>query len=69
LGDSGTADDVSSGAEFFKRQPALFYRGRQSKVPRRSGQQKWRRNCPKWPGIRLLVRCLPPFTTREAICR
>jgi len=40
MGDSGATDDGTSVAEFFKRQPALFYRGRKSKVPRGSGQQK-----------------------------
>jgi hypothetical protein len=38
LGDSGAADASASAAEFFKRQPALFYRGRQSKAPRRVEQ-------------------------------
>ncbi|CAO3313196.1 hypothetical protein METHP14_950001 [Pseudomonas sp. P14-2025] len=38
LGDSCAVDAYASPAEFFKRQPALFYRGRQSKAPRRVEQ-------------------------------
>ena len=37
-GDSGAADALASAAEIFKRQPALFLRGRQSKAPRRVEQ-------------------------------
>jgi hypothetical protein len=48
LGDSGAADASASAAEFFKRQPALFYRGRQSKALRRLEQQQSWEKLPEW---------------------
>ncbi|GLO46491.1 hypothetical protein PPUN109347_30540 [Pseudomonas putida] len=60
LGDSGAADALASAAEFFKRQPALFYRGRQSKALRRVEQLQMGVNLLLLLGIRWSVqrRCL-----------
>jgi len=55
LGDSGAADALASAAEFFKRQPALFYRGRQSKAPRRVEQLQLGANLLPVLGIRWSV--------------
>jgi len=55
LGDSGAADASASAAEFFKRQPALFYRGRQSKAPRRVEQLQSEANLIRLSRIRWSV--------------
>jgi len=55
LGDSGAADASASAAEFFKRQPALFYRGRQSKAPRRVEQLQSEANLIRLTRIRWSV--------------
>jgi hypothetical protein len=55
LGDSCAADASASAAEFFKRQPALFYRGRQSKAPRRVEQLQSEANLIRLTRIRWSV--------------